>query len=228
MLIYIPASTSPEGASSAPDVIFFEDFFGPEPSATDDLATFDLVGSSAGSALADDELNGVCTLTSNSTTEAQLVQNGEPYRLSAGRRIIFETRVNLTDHDGMNFAAGIGITDADVHATSWTDYIGFFTTDGNIKIGCGKDNNNVPGSGTSGETDTDTGIDFASDRWVVLKFIVEGTTEVKFFVDGVFAGRITTNLPDNENLTAIIATKGDGETVDVDYVLVKCQRDTAA
>lgn len=219
---------SPAGAPIAPDVFFFEDFLGgTAASATDDLASFDLVGTSASLVLANDELNGVGTLTSNSTNAALLMQNGEPYKVASGRTIEFETRVNLTDHDGMSFFAGICITTAEVFTTSLTDYIGFFTTDGSINIGCGKDNNNVPGSGTSGETDTDTGVDFASDIWVTLKFIVNGTDSVDFYVDGAKVGRITTNLPTDENLAAAVETIGSGETIDIDYVAVRMTRDLA-
>lgn len=224
-----PLVITPEGGSIMDAVDFKVDFLaGPAASATDDAAPFDLVGTSAGLVLADDELNGVGTLTSNSTNQAFLVQNGEPFKLQTGVTVMGEARVNLTDADGMSFIFGIGITNANPFTTSWTDYVGLFTTDGNIKYGCGKDNNNVPGSGTSGETDADSGVDFADDTWTVLKFVAYGTNVVKFFVDGVFVGQVTSNLPDNENLAAHIGMVGSSETIDIDYVRVIATRDTAA
>lgn len=218
-----------EGDPIATDVLFEEDFLkGPVASSTDDAATFDLVGTSATLALADDELNGVGTLTSNSTNQAFLVQNGEPYKLEAGKLQIFETRVNLTDADGMSFFAGLCITNANPFSGSLTDYVGFFTTNGSIMVGCGKDNNNVPGSGTSGETDVDSGVDFADDTWVTLQAAIHGTDYVNFYVDGAFVAKIATNLPDNENLTVEIGAVGSAEVVDIDYAKVIAPRNVTA
>lgn len=218
-----------EGDSLLSGVEFIEDFLqGPVASATDDAAAFDLVGTSAGLVLADDEVNGVGTLTSNSTNPAGLVANGEAFKLRSGTTIYYEARVNLTDADGMSFFTGLAITSANPFSGSLTDYVGFFTTNGSINFGCGKDNNNVPGSGTSGETDTDSGLDFADDTWVRLGFAVSGTDEVRFYVDGAYVGKITTNLPDNEQLTPTLFTVGSAETVDVDYVYAVAPRDFSA
>lgn len=200
-------------------VVIDEDFVkGPVASSTDDAATFDLVGTSAALTLEDGEEYGVGKLVSNTTNVAALVQNGEPVKLAANKKIIFDARVKLADADGMSYFIGLAITDSDHWATSLTDYIGFFTTDGNIKAGCGKDNNNVPGSGTSGESDEDTGEDFADDTYVRLQFIVNGTTSVDFYVDGTKTNSITTNLPTDEQLTATISQKGSAETTYVDSV----------
>lgn len=217
-----------EGDSIADGVEFFEDFLaGPVASATDDSAPFDLVGTSAGITLSDALLNGVGILLSNSTNPAFLVQNGEPFKLEAGKTQIFETRLNLADADGMSFFAGLAITSANPFSGSLTDYVGFFTTDGNIKYGCGKDNNNVPGSGTSGETDADSGLDFADATFVTLQAAIVGTSHVNFYVDGVFVGKVTSNLPDNENLTVTIGAVGSAETVNIDYVKVLSPRSLA-
>lgn len=217
------------GQSLKSKVLLDEDFIqGSSWSATDDIATFDLVGASATLTLSDVELNGVAIITSNSTTATNIQQNGEPYALGVNKKIIFETRVALTDADGMSFFAGLCIPNVAPFTTSLTDYVGFFTTDGNIKYGCGKDNNNVPGSGTSGETDADSGVDFADTTWAVLQFVVNGTNSVDFYVNGAHVGRVDTNLPDNEPLTAHVGMVGSGEVIWVDYVVVESDRDTAA
>jgi hypothetical protein len=214
-----------EGDSPLAGVSFVEDFLqGPAASATDDAASFDLVGTSAGLTLSDSLLNGVGVLLSNSTNPAGLVGNGEPFALADRKTIYYEARVSLADADGMSFFTGLAITSANPFSGSLTDYVGFFTTDGNIKIGCGKNNNNVPGSGTSGETDTDTGLDFADNTMVRLGFAVSGTDEVRFYVDGVYVGKITTDLPDDENLTPTLFTVGSAETVNVDYIAALAPR----
>lgn len=190
---------------------------GPVASATADIATFKLEGASAAFTLEDGEQFGVGKLVSDSTTVAALVQNGEPVKLAANKKIIFNARVKLADADGMSYFVGLGITDTDPWTTNFTDYIGFFTTDGNIKAGCGMNNDNVPGSGTTGETDEDTGSDFADDTYVNLQLVVNGTSSVEFYVNGTLTNKITTNLPTDEQLTTIIAQKGDGETTYVDF-----------
>lgn len=217
------------GQSLLSKVSFLEDFHqGSGWSATDDIGSFDLVGGSASLTLSDAELNGVAIITSNSTTATSITQNGEPWKLGASKTITFETRVALTDADGMSFFAGLCITNVAPFTTSLTDYVGFFSTDGSIKYGCGKDNNNVPGSGTSGETDADSGVDFADTTWAVLQFVVHGTSSVDFYVNGALVGRIEATLPDNENLTAHVGMVGSAEVIWVDYVAVESDRDTAA
>ena len=196
---------------------------GPAVSATVDIGVFHLSGASASVALADDELNGVATITSNSTTAATLILNGEPFHLAANRRIQFDARVNLTDHDGMSFFAGLAVTAASPTVAS-TDHIGFYTTDGTIRIACGKDATAVG----SGDTNASAGVSFASDTWVVLSFVVNGTDSVDFYVDGSHVGRLSAGLPDNENLTIEVGTIGSAEVFDIDYAFVESPRDTAA
>lgn len=218
-----------DGGRLMGDVVFVDDFlYGPEPSSTADASTWRLNGSSASCAFATDERNGVLEVTSSSTNVASIQAVGESILLAANYDVVWECRVNLTDHDGMSFSAGLGIVNTDPWTTSWTDYVGFFTTDGSINIGAGKDNNNVPGSGTSGETDTDTGVDFASDTWVVLKCIINGTTQARFWVDGVYVGKIVSNLPDDEPITPTVSTKGSAEVFNIDYFAYVATRNWAA
>ena len=195
---------------------------GPVASTTDDAAVFDLVGTSAGLTLADDEVNGVGTLASNSTNPAFLILNGEPISLRTDNTIQADFRVNLTDADGMSFFAGLSITAANP-ITASSDFIGFYTTDGTIRIACGK-NATAPGTG---DTNASAGVSFADDTWVKLTFVVHGTEAVDFYVDGSHVGRITSGLPNDENLTLEVGCVGSGETVDIDYALVESERDWA-
>jgi len=215
-----------EGAPLTEGVEFFEDFLkGPAASATDDLASFDLVGTNAALTFSDTAQNGVGILVSNSTNPAFLIGNGEPFKLEAAKYQVFEARVNLADADGMSFFAGLAITNANPFSGSLTDYVGFFATDGSIKYGCGKNNNNVPGSGTSGnETDADSGVDFVDATNVTLQVAINGITEARFYVDGVLVGKVTSNLPDDELLTTHVGMVGSGETISVDYVKVIAPR----
>lgn len=198
--------------------VLFEHFTGGAiASSTDDAAVFDLVGTSAALTLSDSLLGGVGVLASNSTNPAFLVQNGESVKLAANRTIIYESRFALADYDGMSYFNGLAITNANPFSGSLTDYVGFFTTTGVLQAGCGKNNNNVPGSGTSGETDSSTGVTLADNTFVTGKIIIDGLTQVRFFVNNALTNTITTNLPDDEQLCVTIGTLGSGETVYTDY-----------
>lgn len=222
---YLRPDISREGRKAPRAIVFHANpAMGPIASATADAAPFHLVGTSAALTLDDNVLGGRAKLVSNTTNPAVLQGNGEPFKLRPKTKTYFEADVMLADFDGTSFFVGLAITNVDPFTTSLTDYVGFFTTDGVIKIGCGKNNNNVPGSGTSGETDQAAAIagvnqSFADNTLVTLAFIAYGTDRIKFFVNEKFAGTITSDIPDDEFLTVTFANKGSAETAYFDNIL---------
>ena len=52
---------------------------------------------------------------------------------------------------------------------------------------------------------TDTTSDLVADTYVVVRFEVEGTSKVRFYVDGSLKATHTTNLPDDVGLTPTFA-----------------------
>lgn len=207
-----------EGQSIIPPVVFeaLPSRGGPVHSTSADIAPFLMSGTSAGLVISDSLTEGVATATSNSTNQLTLQGNGEPFKLATGNVIAFEANVALTDADGMSFFVGLAITDTAPWSTNLTDYVGFFTTNGTINIGCGKNCDNVPGSGTTGETDqaaTSSTTAFADATYARLQFYCYDTTLVRFYVNGSFAGLIRSNIPDDEDLTVTLGFVGDGEVV---------------
>ena len=189
-------------------------------SATANIAQMLMSGTSAAVTLADSTGYGPAfTCTSSTTNPLTLQANGEPFKVTANTGIHFQAHVALTDADGMSFFAGLAITDTTPWTTSLTDYIGFFAVNQYaLQIGAGMNNDAVPGSGTTGETDqaadtTVTASTMVDATFVQLDFITHGTTKVVYYVNGQNVGTITTNLPTDEDLTPTLAFVGTGEVV---------------
>jgi hypothetical protein len=85
-----------------------------------------------------------------------------------------------------NITRYIGLGSADLNAAPANGIYFRYTTNGNY-IG-------VCRSGGS-ETTLNTGVAASNGTFHTLKFVVNGTTSVEFFVDGVSKGTITTNIP---------------------------------
>jgi len=67
----------------------------------------------------------------------------------------------------------------------------------------------------------------ASTNMLTLRFEVTGTSEIRYFVDGVEVATHTTNLPDNEAMTHCIAIRVPGAGADsiyTDYIYVAATR----
>ena len=228
----------------------FDDFAGPEPSATDDLGLWDLVGGSAGVALHAGH-GGVCRVTSSGTNQAGLAGNVASIRASSTRRIIAEARFNLTDTS----AAGVlqaffglvdNTSDTPIGASgSAQDYMGFFfAAQGNDwSAGIAKNKsassnfgaNTAAAAGTDGETDSSISGSAPSDAtYQVLRMEVTGLAYVKFFIDGVHKKTLSVlkhpttgalnNLPDDVDLRPGLFFISSGDYVDIDYILVTADR----
>jgi hypothetical protein len=68
----------------------------------------------------------------------------------------------------------------------------------------------------------------ANNTFVSLGFYYDGVSQVQYFVNGVSAGAsVTTNLPDDEDMTVSFAIQNGeavAKTMTVDYVFVAKER----
>jgi hypothetical protein len=68
----------------------------------------------------------------------------------------------------------------------------------------------------------------ANDTYIRLGFYYDGISAVQYFVNGSIAGSsVTTNLPDDEDMTITIAIQNGeavAKTMTVDYVYVAKER----
>ena len=242
---WLSSITAP-GESLALPVIYFDDFieggYAADAALADEsdpsgkfsttanrspwLVTLIDGGSDAGEviAISDDEHGGVLTLTANDADDdgISLQLNGEAFGLKAGRTLIFEARVKITDVSETDWFVGLATSDTAI-LSGVTDSIGFRCPDstGDIDYVC---------EAASTETTADTTKDLTDATYVTLRFEVNGRTSVKFYVDGAFIYKSTTNIPaTTAGLTPTLEVRNDGavaQTLEVDYVLVAAERDT--
>jgi hypothetical protein len=68
----------------------------------------------------------------------------------------------------------------------------------------------------------------ANDTFIRLGFYYDGASAVQYFVNGTYTGSsVTTNLPDDEDMTVTIAIQNGeaaAKTMTVDYVYVAKER----
>jgi hypothetical protein len=202
-----------------------EDFCsGGAVTTTNEEATFDLIGTSGGFTYSDADLNGVGLLTATTNTTT-LIQAGEPVQLAANRKIIFDTRINVGTAAGMDMFVGLAINSVDF-MSAITDSIGFYLLDGAADLFCQTGINNAAalGAGGTAETRTNSNKDLVDATFVNLKFIVDGITQVRYFVDGALVATINTTLPTDEAMGVHMGIQGSTETMDIDYIFGVVQR----
>jgi hypothetical protein len=176
--------------------VMFEDFFlDGDDFVTQQITAEDYTetNATAGTALIDATGdNGVLLLDSASSTATQGVQiqriaaNFVP---KAGRSIWFETRVKITDTaTGPQMFLGLANIDSTIIASSLvttTSHIGFSSiTDDNALLGL-SEKAGVAATGVNTTT-------LVNNTWATLGFIVNGLTDITFYVNGAAVSKITT------------------------------------
>jgi hypothetical protein len=172
-----------------------------------------------------DAENGVLSLDSNSTTEAQGIQAQKTlasFKPQSGRTIWYEARVKVTGISNLNAELFIGLAEIDTtviaaSALSTSNHIGFSSvTDNGVLLS----NSAKAGTGT-----TSTGVTIASGIWYILGFKVTSLSTVSFFVNGVqVAAMPTANIPIVVLAPTFVCQSGgtDQPVLHVDYVI--CQQ----
>ena len=196
---------------------FFDDFTAVDDDQTNNWTVVKDTGASVG--ITADTAAGILNLTSAATTDddGASIQGNEIFRTTAGKNIYFAARLACNDADQTDIDCGLTVNFATnpEAITTAADQIIFRVIDGDASILCYTEKN-----GTA--TSTDSGVDLADDTYVKLEILVEGTSTVKFYINGGLVATHTTNIPDDENLTIGVASVSGSATgtraTSLDYV----------
>jgi len=136
----------------------------------------------------------------NDVVHVQL--NGEAFQLAAGKETVIVMRFKVTDVSETDWAIGLAVASAN-YLGGVTDGIALRCHDstGDIDYVIEKD---------SVETTADTGVDLADDTFVTAKFVCDGVSLIRLFINDLFIAAATTNIPDNEALSPFITIRNDG------------------
>jgi hypothetical protein len=171
-------------------------------------------------ALADGD--GGLLLLTNTAADDDLValqKVGESFRFEAGKKLFFEARFRVSDATQSDVVMGLQITDTT--PLDVTDGVFFIKADGSTSVSLLVEKNNTATTTASVAT-------LANNTFVSLGFYYDGVSQVQYFVNGVSAGAsVTTNLPDDEDMTVSFAIQNGeavAKTMTVDYVFVAKER----
>lgn len=157
-----------------------------------------------GNSAADDDLNAI-----------QLSK--ETFRFAVGKKLWFAARLTVSDATQSDFVAGLQITDTTPLAV--TDGVYFIKADGSTTI------NLVV---IKDSTSTTTAVGTATTSAIELAYYYNGKDAIEAYVNGVkVATSVTTNLPDDEDLTISFAIQNGeaaAKNLDIDYVYVSKER----
>ena len=176
--------------------------------------------SGATQALADGD--GGLLLITNTAADNDLVslqKKGESFLFASGKRLFFEARFKVSDATQSDVAVGLQITDTT--PLDVTDGVFFIKADGSTSVSLRVEKNNTA-------TATSDVATLADDTFITLGFYDDGGSTIQYSVNGTVLGTsVTTNLPDDEDLTVSLALPNGeavAKTMTVDYVFVAKER----
>jgi hypothetical protein len=185
-------------------------------------ANWTVTETQAGATQALTDGDGGLLLITNTAADNDLValqKVGESYRFASGKELFFEARLKVSDATESDVVIGLQITDATPLDVS--DGVFFIKADGSTSVSLLVEKN-----GTA--TTTSSVATMANDTFISLGFYYDGASSIQYFVDGVVKGTsVTTNLPDDEDMTVSIALQNGeavAKTMTVDYVFVAKER----
>jgi hypothetical protein len=165
--------------------------------------------------------DGGLLLITNTAADNDLVslqKKGESFRFASGKELYFEARFKVSDATQSDVVIGLQITDTT--PLDVTDGVFFIKADGSTTVSLLVEKNNTA-------TTTSVGT-MADDTFIRLGFYYDGGSSIQYSVNGVVGGTsVTTNLPDDEDLTVTIAIQNGeavAKTMTVDYVFVAKER----
>jgi hypothetical protein len=166
--------------------------------------------------------DGGLLLITNTAADNDLVslqKKGESFRFEAGKALFFEARFKVSDATQSDVVIGLQITDTT--PLDVTDGVFFIKADGAATVNFLVEKNNTATTASAMAT-------MADDTYIRLGFYYDGSSEVQYFVNGTYTGSsVTTNLPDDEDMTITIAIQNGeaaAKTMTVDYVYVAKER----
>jgi hypothetical protein len=166
--------------------------------------------------------DGGLLLITNTAADDDLValqKKGESFRFATGKKLFFEARFKVSDATQSDVVMGLQITDTT--PLDVTDGVFFIKADGSTSVSLLVEKNNTATTTASVAT-------MANDTFVRLGFYSDGVAQIQYFVNGVLGGAsVTTNLPDDEDMTVSFAIQNGeavAKTMTVDYVFVAKER----
>ncbi len=166
--------------------------------------------------------DGGLLLITNTAADNDLVslqKVGESFRFASGKPLFFEARFKVSDATQSDVVIGLQITDTT--PLDVTDGVFFIKADGAATVDFLVEKNNTATTASAVAT-------MANDTFIRLGFYYDGISAVQYFVNGSIAGSsVTTNLPDDEDMTITIAIQNGeavAKTMTVDYVYVAKER----
>jgi hypothetical protein len=185
-------------------------------------ANWTVTETQAGATQALTDGDGGLLLITNTAADDDLValqKVGESYRFASGKELFFEARLKVSDATQSDVVIGLQITDATPLDVS--DGVFFIKADGSTSVSLLVEKN-----GTA--TTTSSVATMANDTFISLGFYYDGASSIQYSVNGVVKGTsVTTNLPDDEDMTVSIALQNGeavAKTMTVDYVFVAKER----
>lgn len=143
----------------------------------------------------------------------------EAFKFVAGKKTFFKSRFAVSDATQSDFVMGLQITDTTPLAVS--DGVYFMKDDGDASLDFHVEKD--------GSDTTASAIATVSDAtMLVAGFYYDGKSAIEYYVDDVKLGTsVTTNLPDDEELTVsfgIMNGAAAAKTMTVDYIFVSQER----
>lgn len=192
---------------------FFRDF--------DVFANWTTTTVGAGSAALADEDGGAVLLTNAAADDdsTAIQHDTESFLFETGKKLYFKARLKVSDATQSDLVVGIQITDTTPFDV--TDGVFFKKDDGDTNLDFVVEKNNTNTESTAITTISD-------DTYFVVSFYYDGVDKILFDVDGTVLGSsVTTNLPDDEELTVSIAVQNGeavAKTMSIDYAFVAKER----
>lgn len=144
---------------------------------------------------------------------------GESYLFETGKKLWFDCLFQVSDATQSDVVIGLQITDTT--PLDVTDGVFFLKADGAATVDLLVEKNNTATTTSAVATLVD-----ATD--LRLSFFYDGVDSIKIFADGVHvATSVTTNFPDDENLTIAFGIQNgeaSAKTMTVDYIMVAKER----
>jgi hypothetical protein len=185
-------------------------------------ANWTVTETQAGATQALTDGDGGLLLLTNTAADNDLValqKVGESYRFASGKKLFFEARFKVSEATQSDVVMGLQITDAT--PLDVTDGVFFIKADGSTSVSLLVEKNNTA-------TTTSSVATMADDTFIRLGFYYDGASAIQYFVNGALGGTsVTTNLPDDEDMTVSFAIQNGeavAKTMTVDYIFVAKER----
>ena len=143
----------------------------------------------------------------------------EGFKFVSGKKTFYKARFKVSDATQSDFVMGLQITDTTILAVS--DGVYFMKDDGDASLDfhVEKDGSDTTASAISTVSD---------DTFLIVGFFYDGKSAIEYYVDDVKLGTsVTTNLPDDEELTVSFGIQNGAaaaKTMTVDYIFVSQER----